>query len=195
VDAFARYLFAQACNNAWSNHRLLGACAQLSQTEYEATRTSFFPSIKATLNHILTVDWFYIDALQRSLAGQPVNERARSFFDPPQPYATCAVLWEEQITSDRALIALCQGLDAQTLTRDIAVPRRGGPTLEPLPRLLAHLFLHQAHHRGQVHAMLSGTSVPPPQLDDFFCANDAPLRVADFEALGFSETAIWPPAE
>jgi uncharacterized damage-inducible protein DinB len=105
------------------------------------------------------------------------------------------VLWEEQTASDRALIALCQGLDAATLTRDITVPRRSGLTLEALPRLLAHLFLHQAHHRGQVHAMLSGTNVAPPQLDDFFCANDAPLRVADFQALGFSESAIWPPAE
>jgi uncharacterized damage-inducible protein DinB len=195
VDPFAQYLRSQAYNNAWSNHRLLGACAQLSQADYEAKRVSFFPSIKATLNHILTVDWFYIDAMQRSLAGQPVNEKARGFFEPPEPYATCAVLWEEQTTSDRQLIEICQGLNVDVLSRDITVPRAKGPTFEPLPRLLAHLFLHQVHHRGQVHSMLSGTSVAPPPLDDFFCANDAPLRVADFEALGFSEAAIWPRAE
>jgi uncharacterized damage-inducible protein DinB len=195
VDPFAQYLLAQAYNNAWSNHRLLSACAQLTQAEYEAKRFSFFPSIKATLNHILTVDWFYIDTMQRSLAGQPVNEKARGFFDPPEPYATCAVLREEQSTSDRELIDICKGLDPEILRRDITVPRLKGPTLEPLPRLLAHVFLHQAHHRGQVHSMLSGTKVAPPQLDDFFCANDAPLRVADFEVLGFDEAAIWPPAE
>jgi uncharacterized damage-inducible protein DinB len=195
VDPFVQYLRAQAYNNAWSNHRLLGACAQLTQAEYEAKRIGFFPSIRATLNHILTVDWFYIDAMQRSLAGQPVNERARDFFEPAEPYATCAVLWEEQATSDRELIEVCQGLDAEILKRDITVPRVTGPTLEPLPRLLAHVFLHQAHHRGQVHSMLSGTKVAPPQLDDFFCVNDAPLRVADFTALGFQEATIWPPAE
>jgi uncharacterized damage-inducible protein DinB len=30
---------------------------------------------------------------------------------------------------------------------------------------VAHFFNHQTHHRGQVHVMLSQTSVPPPSLD------------------------------
>ena len=30
---------------------------------------------------------------------------------------------------------------------------------------VAHLFNHQTHHRGQVHVMLSQTSVTPPALD------------------------------
>ena len=37
-------------------------------------------------------------------------------------------------------------------------------------RVLAHLFMHQTHHRGQAHAMLSGTPVRPPQLDEFLLA-------------------------
>ena len=55
---------AMAYNNAWANHRLHTACAALSQTEFEAARTGFFPSLKATLNHILIIDWFYVDALE-----------------------------------------------------------------------------------------------------------------------------------
>ncbi len=62
-------LRTMAYNNAWSNHRLLSACAALSQSEFEAPRTSFFPSIQATLNHILTVDWFYVDALEGGTLG------------------------------------------------------------------------------------------------------------------------------
>jgi len=58
-------------------------------------------------------------------------------------------------------------------------------------RILAHLFQHQIHHRGQVHAMLAGTAVKPPQLDEFFCSNEAPLRAQDFTELGFTEEAIW----
>jgi hypothetical protein len=34
---------AFAYNNAWANHRLLGACAELTQGEFEAERTGFFP--------------------------------------------------------------------------------------------------------------------------------------------------------
>ena len=43
-----------------------------------------------------------------------------------------------------------------------------GQVSERLDLLLLHLFQHQIHHRGQVHAMLSGSSVAPPQLDDFY---------------------------
>ncbi|MGO8654154.1 DinB family protein, partial [Rhizobium ruizarguesonis] len=46
-----------AYNNALANRRLLQACAALKHGEFEAQRTSFFPSIKENLNHIITVDW------------------------------------------------------------------------------------------------------------------------------------------
>jgi uncharacterized damage-inducible protein DinB len=52
---------------------------------------------------------------------------------------------------------------------------------------LMHLFLHSQHHRGQAHAMLSGTTVPPPQLDEFFVADDAATRADDLAALGWTE--------
>jgi len=47
-----------------------------------------------------------------------------------------------------------------------------------------HLFTHQIHHRGQAHAMLSGTKVKPPQLDEFFMSEELPLRKAELEDLG-----------
>jgi len=34
-DPLSRYLLAQACNNAWADHRLLRACSALSQAEFE----------------------------------------------------------------------------------------------------------------------------------------------------------------
>jgi len=189
--SLAQHFTTEACNNAWANHRLLGACAQLTPAEFEAPRTGFFPSIKATLNHTLTVDWYYIDAIERSLAGRPPNDAFMAFYDPEEPFATCDALRTAQQASDRRLIALCEPLDAAALACVVAVPRRAGLTHEPLPRLLAHLFQHQVHHRGQAHAMLAGTGVAPPQLDEFFCRWDAPLRASDFRALGFSEAAIW----
>ena len=57
--------------------------------------------------------------------------------------------------------------------------RRAGEATDRFMRILAHLFQHQVHHRGQVHAMLAGTAVKPPQLDEFFCANEADLRARD----------------
>jgi uncharacterized damage-inducible protein DinB len=68
MDAAQPYR-AMAYNNAWSNHRLLTACAKLTQAEFTARRTGFFPSLRATLNHILIVDHFYVDALEGGTLG------------------------------------------------------------------------------------------------------------------------------
>ena len=191
MDPLAHHLLTHAYQNAWANHRLLNACGQLTQADFGATRTSFFPSIKATLNHNLTVDWYYIDAIERTLSGRPVNPDYLAFFEPEEPFDTCAALHAEQAAIDRRLIAVCRTLDAATLQRNIEVPRRQGVKCEPVPRLLDHLFQHQIHHRGQAHAMLSGTSVAPPQLDEFFLINEADLRAEEFAVLGFTEAMIW----
>lgn len=187
----AHYVTTMAYNNAWANHRLLKACAQLSQADFVAPRTSFFPSIKATLNHILTVDWLYLDMLERSREGQPPNPRPAAFFEPEEPFDTCAALAREQHKADARLIALCHELDDAALDGPVLVPRRDGTYTDQVGRILLHLLEHQIHHRGQAHAMLAGTSVKPPQLDEFFCSNEVPLRAQDFAELGFTEEAIW----
>ena len=38
--------------------------------------------------------------------------------------------------------------------------------------------------------MLSGTSVPPPQLDEFILTDDFEARLEDLEALGWSEARL-----
>lgn len=89
-------------------------------------------------------------------------------------------------------MALCLALTDAQLDTPIAVLRAEGVVHESATRLLAHLFQHQIHHRGQAHAMLAGTKVKPPQLDELFCAGDAALRAADLTELGWSEELIWP---
>ncbi|OHV81075.1 DinB family protein [Rhizobium sp. LCM 4573] len=180
------YFRAQAYNNAWANHRLLKACAGLSPAELEAPRVSFFPSIIHTLNHILTVDWLYISALEGNCIGSAA-------FEPEIPFHQLADLEREQRAADRRLIDHCRQLDSESLKQEVRIPRETHVQVETADRILLHLFQHQIHHRGQVHAMLSGTSVKPPQLDEFFPADPAEqaLRRQDFAELGFTEALIW----
>jgi uncharacterized damage-inducible protein DinB len=191
MNPLARHLATMAYNNAWANHRLLTSAGRLPPADFIATRTSFFPSLKATLNHNLTVDWFYVDALERGLSGQPPNPDARRYFDPAHPVDECRPLHEAQRKVDRRLVELCVGLTDDRLDTPIGVVRATGVEHETTTRLLAHLFQHQIHHRGQAHAMLAGTDVKPPQLDEFFCAGDAPLRAVELAELGYSEALIW----
>src|SRR6184192_2769410 len=58
-----------AYNNARANHRLLIACARLTPEEFTAKRTGFFPSLRATVNHILIIDHFYVDAMEGGTLG------------------------------------------------------------------------------------------------------------------------------
>ena len=191
--SLARHFAIEAYNNAWANYRLLEACGQLTPEEFAAKRTSFFPSIKATLNHILTVDWYYVDALERSLAGEAPEAHPERFFDPEEPFESCAALAAEQRATDHRLIAYCERLRDADLGGDVLIPRRAGIVRDRVHRILAHLLQHDIHHRGQVHAMLAGTRVKPPQLDEFYCSGEEHLRAADFAALGFTEEGIWKP--
>src|SRR5262245_56083065 len=99
---------AMAYNNAWANHRLHPACRPLPQAEFEATRTGFFPSLKATLNHILIIDWFYVDALEGGSLGPAA-------WSNQLPCATLGELAREQARVDARLIAFCEGLTEAAL--------------------------------------------------------------------------------
>jgi uncharacterized damage-inducible protein DinB len=177
-------LRAMAYNNAWANHRLLSACAALTQEEFEAPRVGFFPSIQATLNHILVIDLFYIDALAGGTLGPDAWANRI-------PCPTLQELHGAQATVDRRLIAWCNALDENGPDRIIHVHRGTRVQTERADRLLLHLFQHDIHHRGQAHCMLSGTGVKPPQLDEFFSIAEAPLREAEFVELGWTEAKIW----
>jgi uncharacterized damage-inducible protein DinB len=167
-------------NSLWSNDRLYRAVLALAPGAFEAPRTSFFPSIRATLNHILSVDLFYLDMLEEGGVGLALFDRWRDHDDP-------ARLAAAQYEFDRRLLEFCLGLDEDALDRRVQTDRGdAGKIPERIGDLLAHLFVHDIHHRGQVHAMLSGTSVAPPQLDEFFLDYDAQARRAELRRLGLS---------
>jgi uncharacterized damage-inducible protein DinB len=183
MDAVLPYR-AMAYNNGWANHRLLAACAHLSQTDFVAPRIGFFPSLRATLNHILIVDRFYVDAMEGGSLGPAA-------WADLEPCETVAALHAAQAEVDRRLIAIVEGLGADDLARIVSVHRGDRIQRERMDRLLLHLSQHQIHHRGQAHCMLSATDVRPPQLDEFFSVGEAPLRSAEFAALGWTEDLVW----
>lgn len=167
---------AMARNDAWANARLHAACARLGAAEFAAPRVGFFPSIGATLNHILVVDRYYL----ADLLGE-----GRAILADESPFRDLAGLAAAQAETDRQLVTFCDSLGEADLDRVVPIDRRDGVDYrETVAAILAHLFQHQIHHRGQAHAMLAGTSVAPPQLDEFFLASDAPGRDSELRRLG-----------
>lgn len=165
-----------ARNNHWSNYRLYSACRLLPDNEYFAQRAAFFGSIHATLNHILIVDLVYLGRLEG-------KDRVSS--DCHELHADLISLEDRQLEVGRELIEYCSNQNAASLGACISYCRSTGQAYsETVARILLHLFMHQIHHRGQVHDMLSQTSVSPPQLDEFFLGGDLSLRTRELADLG-----------
>lgn len=177
------HLRTSARANRLANHRLAQAMKPLGDADFHAGRVSFFPSLAQTLDHILAVDIYYI----AGMCGQADMVAQYKDFVP------CGSVGEwarRQAESDDRLIALCDGLDGEAIMRTVTLDRGDHVDRNSMGRTLAHVFMHQTHHRGQVHAMLSGTSVKPPQLDEFLLPADAGLRVADMAAMGWTEAEL-----
>ncbi|RQP23028.1 DinB family protein [Piscinibacter terrae] len=178
------FLRTQVRANRLANHRLHTAMAPLSHEEFHAPRTSFFPSLAATLNHILAVDIYYIAALH----GEADMEAQWAAF---LPCDTVDQLAAAQARADERFIALLDRLVPEHLDEIIDLDRGSHVQRERRGHVIAHLVNHQVHHRGQAHAMLAGTSIPPPQLDEFLLPSEAHLRAADMQALGWDEQRLF----
>ena len=179
----ARIFRKLAHNNALANQRLHAACAQLSAEELAAPRVGFFPSIRATLNHILIVDWFYVDALEGGTLGPAA-------WANQEPHLEMQSLTRAQREVDARLLDFCDKLTAASLAQIVRVHRGSRIQEDRCDDVLSHLFQHQTHHRGQAHGMLSGTDIKPPQLDEFIVSDDAAVRAGDLAGFGWTEADL-----
>jgi uncharacterized damage-inducible protein DinB len=161
------YFHQLAQYNAWANGRIYTAAAELSDTERKARRPSFFGSIHATLNHILVGDRIWLSRL----VGRPHGIGALD----QELYGDFEELRAARVTEDERLIAIVDSYDDGDLKGTLDYRNTAGQEKStPLVQVLAHLFNHQTHHRGQIHGLLSATSVAPPSLDMIQLAWESP---------------------
>ncbi len=156
---FARY-------NRWANTRLYDACAQLSDADYRRDRKAFFGSIHGTLNHLLAGDRIWLGRFEGVDHG--VKRLDEILFDD------FAALRRAREAEDARILAFVESCDAGRLASTLHFKSMDGtPSSLPMEPLLGHLFNHQTHHRGQVHAMLTQVPVPAPPLDLLYYLREA----------------------
>ncbi len=152
--------------NAWANRRLYDACAGLPESDYAARRPAFFGSIHGTLNHILVGDRAWLGRLEGVSSG--IKSLDQILYD------NLIALRAAREAEDARIAAFVDGLSAERLGQDLHYTNMAGAEqVTPVVQVMAHLFNHQTHHRGQVHDMLSQTAVAPPSLDLIFYLRDA----------------------
>jgi uncharacterized damage-inducible protein DinB len=142
--------------NEWANARLFRAAGTLKEALYRKGVGAYFRSLHGTLNHLLVADRIWM----RRLTGtgeHPEKLNTILFEDLPSLHAA-------RVEEDSRIIAFVQSLD-ETAFEDVWDYRtlNGTPQRQRRWEILAHLFNHETHHRGQAHAILTVLGVAEPE--------------------------------
>ncbi len=147
TPAYARTM---AAYNAEMNRRVYAAAGRLDEAARRAERGAFFGSIHATLSHLLWGDRTWMSRF----AGwdKPVSMGGSTAL-----YDDFAALSAARAADDARLEAWAAGLTDAWLAGDLTWFSGAAQRELTRPRalLVVHMFNHQTHHRGQVHAMLT----------------------------------------
>jgi uncharacterized damage-inducible protein DinB len=135
--------------NAWCNERLFAAAAKVADADYRTDRGAFFKSLHGTLNHLLVGDRIWMKRFTG--AGE-------------QPPSLDAILYDDfkalraaRRSQDTLISRYINRLGEDDLNGALRYRTIVNPQIieQALAPALDHFFNHQAHHRGQAHALLS----------------------------------------
>lgn len=147
-----------ASYNRWANARLYEAAFALPDDDYRRNVGAFFRSMHGTLNHLVLTDRIWM----KRLTGEGDH-----------PDRLDAILYEDRSELARAraaeddrIVRYIASLDDATISGTLRYANSSGKQYEQSRgSILAHLFNHQTHHRGQAHTILSICGREPPSLD------------------------------
>lgn len=155
--------------NRWQNRAILGAAEGLPAAERVRDRGAHWGSIAGTLSHLLWGDMVWMARLDGGR--RPDLGLADS--------ATLSEDWDELRRDRQSLDARIHDWAARLSPEDLQGELfwhsrdQGRAVSRPMGLCVAHFFNHQAHHRGQVHAMLTAAGARPGVTDLLALPDDA----------------------
>ncbi|MAK61112.1 MAG: damage-inducible protein DinB [Ponticaulis sp.] len=148
--------------NRWQNQSLYRAADGLSDADRMADRGAFFRSIQETLSHILWADIAWMNRFAPEIAPSdvPIAKSGAMFAD-------WSVLKSMRGEFDEIILDWAEAMTPEWLVGELSFYSSAYDKEIRLPRdtSVVHLFNHQTHHRGQVHAMLTAAGVDPGPTD------------------------------
>jgi uncharacterized damage-inducible protein DinB len=147
--------------NAWQNDGLRTMTAEMSAEALTTDRGAFFGSIFATLNHLLWGDTLWISRFDGGAGADPSITDSVDCTPSINAWAT------ERERMDARIMLWANSVSAVDLEGDVAwMSLAVGRELSKSKALcVMHMFNHQTHHRGQVHAMLTALGKRPNDTD------------------------------
>jgi uncharacterized damage-inducible protein DinB len=159
----ADYVRLMARYNAWQNASLAQAAATLDVAERARDRGAFFGSITRTMSHLLWGDLVWMSRFAGSARPEVgIADSPDLFPDGPETRA-------RRVETDRHIRTWAEALTDADLGGDLRwfSGALGREIVKPLAFCIVHMFNHQTHHRGQIHAMLTAAGARPGDTDLF----------------------------
>jgi uncharacterized damage-inducible protein DinB len=156
--------------NAWANARLYRMAAQLPGEQYRRDVGAYFKSLHGTLNHLLAADRIWMWRLTGTGVA-PTRLDAITSEDLTE-------LTASRRAEDERILSFVESLTDARLDADVEYRTLNASSQQQkLREVLAHLFNHQTHHRGQAHAILTTLGVKEPDsLDVLWMLRELPAR-------------------
>jgi uncharacterized damage-inducible protein DinB len=156
------YVRQMAPYSAWQNDNQYAAVSGLSETERRHNRGAFFDPIQATLNHLIWADMMWKSRIAGTAMPVQVGvpESVTRFEDWP-------TLTSERLWYDKVIIFWAAGVSDSDLVGELTFfsSAVGCELKKPSRTCITHMFDHQTHHGGQVHAMLTAAGAKPGDTD------------------------------
>ena len=154
------YCQVMARYNAWQNKGYRAVIEAMPQVELERERGAFFGSVLATLNHLLWGDLLWLKRFGRDVDIPATRDRGVDITATGPDWGAL------RFRTDGQIVEWARSLRALDLAGDLTwTSSTGAVNTEKRWVLATHLFNHQTHHRGQVHAMLTAAGYRLPDTD------------------------------
>ncbi|MCR9092681.1 MAG: DinB family protein [bacterium] len=165
-----RHFVRLAQYNTWFNGELFGHASSLGETERKRDRGAFFGSIHDTLDHVLLCDRSWLGRVRKSSLRFSSLEDADLVENLTDLRAGVTQDWDELVEfrreTDIVLERFVDKLTPDLLASDLEYRNsKGIPFAQPLWHVVAHVFNHGTHHRGQVTTLLMQAGVDPGPTD------------------------------
>ena len=158
IRALARY-------NRWMNDKLYEVAATMTDAERKRDCGAFFKSIHGTFNHILLADRVWLARFTGVTVGADFLGPDGIHSLDQELFADFDALRSARLETDDALSAWVAELTAERLAAPLEFTRRGQTQSAPLWWMVAHLFNHQTHHRGQLTTLFTQLGYDPGVTD------------------------------
>lgn len=144
-------------HNIWANTGMLEIAARLTPEQFQCDLGGSFPSVQATLTHIMWAEWLW---LERWAGGSPVDVFR------PQDFPSISVLGRRWGQIQTAQTRFVDSLTSGALQQVARYVNLKGETWEyPLWRQVYHVVNHSSYHRGQVTHKFRQLGIAPRATD------------------------------